>query len=934
VLVERLEVKVPANRAVKVKGPESTKTISTEAGFRVYTWVHSRLEDTKEPADDEKKQIDTALGRLPSPEIQISSFRSWEEVGLWYWNLQKDQVAPTPAIRSKAAELTEGLADDTAKLRALYAFVSTQYRYIGIAFGLGRYQPHAADDVLTNNYGDCKDKHTLLASLAQATGITLYPALISSSWRLDPDIPSPAQFDHVIGYLPQGKNAIWLDTTPEVAPFGLLIQQLRDKQALVMSGDKSIQMVTTPADPPSPGTEHFKIEGKLSEDGTLVAKIEISAQGENEAILRSAFRTVPQPQWKDLVQQLSYSLNFAGTVSDVNASPPETLSEPFHFSYSYNRKDYPDWSDRRLTVPGLPFGIPPLKDDAKYPVWLGSPSEIVSDTKVELPSGYLTLPVSDVDLKYDFAEYHASYSHEGSVIVCKRRLLTKMHEVPVAEFGDYKNFVKSLQNDVNQYVQTASTGPTLPGMPNSTVLGAIPPTLRALWNLPPSSSEEANRLEAEARDEMKKRDSQGAVSSLYRAVSVDPKFTRAWVLLGQLLLMQKQVDAGVDAFHKAMAADPEQRAIPKSLGAGLMNVSQFEQAVSVWQDYMKAHPNDSDGPTNLGNCLLRLKRYSEAAAAFEAAAKIREDRGNLSTDVDPAYLRAGERRLQAQLGSAYLLAGERDKAGAAFGKLADMDPDENTFNEVAYRMAKADLQLPLALDYATRAVRLAEEKSQKITLPDLKAEDLTTVLNMANEWDTFGWIYVKMSKLDAAEAYLRASWMLTEDGVIAGHLCDLYRRTHQDAKAIDMCKAAIYRMSQSHLSPEEYATETAAAQENLEHVTSSKTKATATIDASDLINHERTFKLPRLVPGTESAEFFVLLANDAKGKPFKVEDVKFISGSHKIKPFGERLKIIDFNVPTPGEASARFVRRGILGCYEYSGCSFVLLDPATVHSVN
>ncbi len=57
---------------------------------------------------------------------------------------------------------------------------------IGIAFGIGRYQPHAADDVLTNNYGDCKDKQTLLASLLQASGITLYPALVNSSWNSMP----------------------------------------------------------------------------------------------------------------------------------------------------------------------------------------------------------------------------------------------------------------------------------------------------------------------------------------------------------------------------------------------------------------------------------------------------------------------------------------------------------------------------------------------------------------------------------------------------------------------------------------------------------------------------------------------------------------------------------------------------------------------------
>ena len=62
----------------------------------------------------------------------------------------------------------------------------------------GRYQPHSADDVLGNQYGDCKDKHTLFASLLQATGVTAYPALISSSRKLDADVPSPAQFDHVI----------------------------------------------------------------------------------------------------------------------------------------------------------------------------------------------------------------------------------------------------------------------------------------------------------------------------------------------------------------------------------------------------------------------------------------------------------------------------------------------------------------------------------------------------------------------------------------------------------------------------------------------------------------------------------------------------------------------------------------------------------------
>ncbi len=851
VLDERVQIKVPAERAVKVKGPQATQTVTTAEGSRIYTWTYSRLQSAKEPEDDQKKLTETALGRLSPPDVQISSFQSWEEVGRWYWNLQKDRVEPTAAVRAKVAELTKGMTGDAAKLHALYSFVSTQYRYIGIAFGIGRYQPHAADDVLTNNYGDCKDKHTLLASLLEAAGITLYPALINSSRKLDPEVPSPAQFDHIIGYLPPAKDrdAAWLDTTIEVAPFGYLVTPLRDKQALVMSGEKLIQLVSTPADPPSPSSEVFKIDGKLSDDGTFEAKVEDTTQGDGEVLIRAVFRRVPQPQWKDLVQQISYGLGYSGTVSEVSASTPEEIGEPFHFSYSYNRKDYPDWkSDHHFTVPGLPFFMPPVRDNAKYPIWLGPPTETVSDSKVEIPKGYKAQTPSNVDLKYNFAEYHASYSRDNGVLIAKRRLLSKLHEVPVAEFDDYRSFVKNLQNDVNQYVQTSSSSAVV--IPDVSLPAVTPSFVRMMMGLHESDSHEANQLEGDARDEMTKHDLQGAVSSLHRAVSVDPKFARAWVFLGMLQLAEHQ--------------------------------------------------------------------YAETAAAYEAAMKITGNQADL----------------QASLGSAYLLAGERDKAEAAFTKLAEVDPQGDTFNDAAYQMANADLKLPLALGYAKKAVRAAEEESEKIALPDMKVEDLGRIFKVAAYWDTLGWVDERMSNLEEAELYLRALWRLTQDGVVAGHLCHLYKREHKVEPAIQMCRMAISRMPTGRLDMGQFQTEMAAAQENLNSLTGKAAKPRSSGDASDLVIREREFKLPRFLSGTESAEFFVLLGSDGKSKTFKVEDVKFISGSDKMKLQGKQLKNVDFKVPAPGDVPTRFVWRGILGCYQYSGCSFMLLDPATVHSLN
>ncbi len=86
--------------------------------------------------------------------------------------------AVTPAIQAKADSLTANAKTDTEKVCLLYDYVSTHDHYIGIDFGVGRYQPHMAAEVLTNQYDDCKDKHTVLAALLHAEGFKVAAGLI------------------------------------------------------------------------------------------------------------------------------------------------------------------------------------------------------------------------------------------------------------------------------------------------------------------------------------------------------------------------------------------------------------------------------------------------------------------------------------------------------------------------------------------------------------------------------------------------------------------------------------------------------------------------------------------------------------------------------------------------------------------------------------
>ena len=111
----------------------------------------------------------------------MTTFQSWEELGRWYASLEKDRIAPTPEIKAKAAEITKDSQTDLGKVQALYDYVARNFRYVSLSLGRGRYQPHPAGEILANQYGDCKDKHTLLSSLLRVVGLSANAVFIAKS---------------------------------------------------------------------------------------------------------------------------------------------------------------------------------------------------------------------------------------------------------------------------------------------------------------------------------------------------------------------------------------------------------------------------------------------------------------------------------------------------------------------------------------------------------------------------------------------------------------------------------------------------------------------------------------------------------------------------------------------------------------------------------
>jgi len=452
---ESLAIDVPRSVKLKVHYLPEYKPVITESGDRVlYQWKssHQMEPESEDAAKNAKLSEEILTGTNPAPSVELSTFQSWEEVGSWYYALQKERAAVTPAIKAKALELTSGIADPQAKAQALYQFVSLNFRYISLDFGIGRYQPHAADEVLANKYGDCKDKHTLLAALLAAVGLQAQPVLINSSRLLEPSVPSPGQFDHVITAVSLGKDMLFLDTTAEVAPYGLLIPPLRKKEALLVSGGAGSHLLETPADPPVRAQEQFELKGKLDDSGTLEADISYEVHGDSELVLKSAFRAAPPEKYKDLVQYISYATGFAGEVSKVEVNGLQDLNHGLRINYHYHRPEYLELQSREpeheLPMPGSHIQSWDDKDESVR--LYGSSAEALYKCRIEFPTGVtLQLPLA-LKLNREYATYESQYSSENNILTAQRSLTIIAPQVRGDHRQDYEAFRRAITADEGQ----------------------------------------------------------------------------------------------------------------------------------------------------------------------------------------------------------------------------------------------------------------------------------------------------------------------------------------------------------------------------------------------------------------------------------------------------------------------------------------------------
>ena len=872
---DRLEIDIPKAREVKLKTPTRKPEIQETGDRRVYTWV---VKDIQPERDKDNDEMDEDTG----PDVQLTTFTDWKQVAQWYAKLQGERMTVDDNVRKKALELTKGADTPTEKARRLYDFVARNVRYVSISLGIGRYQPHSASDVLQNGYGDCKDKHTLLSALLRAEGIQSYPVLIGSTRKLDADVPSPAQFDHVItaARLGTGTGLTWLDTTPEVTPFGLILYQLRNKQAVVASDDSEGGLQRTPADSPIKTFVHFTLDGKFSEFGALDATLEFTAQGDRDWPMRASFRRFSQAQWKDFVKVLSANWGLPGDVDDVQLDPIEDTSKPFHLKYHLRQDRYfvvPSTSVNFRPIP--PLGMPAIRASgkSKEPLDIGPAGEMDYRVRLQFPSNYTVHTPTAVKMSRDYGDYSSTYSQNKGILEGERKLNVKMNALAAARRADYESFRNATQSDQDQLLSCTILTPSGQGAETAASKMEGTPV-------------ELHKAGVKA---LQSKDYRGAIDLLKRAVDADASLKDEWYDLGLAYAGANHHAEAIGAFRKQIELDPNHKHANGDLAMELQQTGKTEDAIAAYRKQLETAPYEKTTHKNLGLLLAQLGRDADARTELEAAAAIPPDDPETKLALAQVYGRLGE-NTQAQ----ELMKGLTGSAGA------DAGPD------IYASALKDDIDPAQTETDAQQVLYDIGGQFDSGELDRLGPSAFSSMRLVALAWSRIGWAKFKRGENLAAMQFLTSAWLLSQSGTVGNRLGQVLEKQGQPEKARHMYALAVVAggsdVQDSRARLAKLAGDPGAAEKDI---------AQAPADLAQA----RTVKLEPITGKPVSARFNLVF--DSSPRPERAE---FVDGDESLRSASEQLREKDFPVRFPDVSSVKIVRRGLLSCGA-SGCAIELL---------
>ncbi len=450
----KFSVKYPTDIALfksekNFKGFEIMKT--EKAGFLSY-----EIKDL--PALKWEPYTPALFDFLPTVKIGISKFNlegvdgeatNWKEFGKWYYdNLIQNTLELPEATKLKIKSLTANTSDPVEKAKIVYEYVQNKVRYISIQVGIGGYKPMFASDVDKLGYGDCKALTNYTSALLKEVGVASYHTLIYGGEKrnFNPDIASP-QGNHMILYVPDANQDIWLECTSQKDPFAEIGSFTDDRDALVLTPDGGI-IKHTKVYKTEDNLQTTKGNFTIDSEGNINADVYIESKGTqyNDNLLNNDGKSQKE---LDLIFK-----KYLSNINNIKFLKIEVFNNKEAFSFEENlaftATNYGVLNGHQLLIPINAFNnnsdAPPRIRNRKLPFEISRSFLDIDEVKIMLPK---QLKIEFLPEKFELNTKFGTYSIElikidDSSYFFKRTLKIVSGNYQKEDYEPYRNFRKEI----------------------------------------------------------------------------------------------------------------------------------------------------------------------------------------------------------------------------------------------------------------------------------------------------------------------------------------------------------------------------------------------------------------------------------------------------------------------------------------------------------
>jgi hypothetical protein len=389
--------------------------------------------------------------------ITVSSLADWKQLSEWIWSLNKKNLRISPEMKKKVDEIVGGKTSVQEKIQAVIEYLQKDFRYVSMNIDSHGYEPHPADEIFANRYGDCKDQTLLAIALFSEIGVKAWPVLFSTWTELNRDdlLPMPAFFDHVILYFELDSKGYFTDVLQKGYKFDEIPTSLAKDRVFVVN-DRGGFFATIPDTDKNENTSLITQDVTIKDNGTAIVDVTATFPHSISVSMREMLKKISEKDKEKIFANVETQTMMGGKLIEKKWKNLDVPHSQIVFNIRYEHPNLVQIMGDMMMfgMPQSPRGSLFSAPKRKYPIVVKT--NMLTDYRItyNIPAGYevLNLP-KKVALETAIARYFREYALDGSSVIRARQLsVNKNGRIPAEEYKAIQTYYDEIPKATNDKI--------------------------------------------------------------------------------------------------------------------------------------------------------------------------------------------------------------------------------------------------------------------------------------------------------------------------------------------------------------------------------------------------------------------------------------------------------------------------------------------------